>query len=107
MYASHQTVLTKAIVLMLIAMLATPLVSVANSTDSRPLNTQVFQLAQQCLNSENLSVEQLQHTITSIDTLNSTVLQSDHPQKKLFIIRLKKSRNMCLYLAQLQQQKDK
>lgn len=106
MSVSHQTSLKKIIIPMLIALLSTPLLTLASPAETPPLNIQVFQLAQQCLNGENLSPEQLQNTITRIDTLNSTISQSDHPQKKLFIIRLKKSRNMCLYLSQLQQKKE-
>jgi hypothetical protein len=64
---------------------------------------QVNQLGQECQSVDNLSVEQLQEVISRCDALSETVMLSEHLQRKLLIIRLKKSRNLCLYLLQLQQ----
>lgn len=97
---------TSLAVLIWMVLFATPLTAQAENTNIVPLNTQVFHLAQQCLNGENLSAEQLQQTMTKIDALNATISQGDHPKKKLLLIRLKKSRNMCHYLAQLQQKEE-
>jgi hypothetical protein len=69
------------------------------------LAEQVDQLGQTCQNGESLTVEQLQEVIIRCDTLSETVRKSDHPQKKLFVIRLNKTRDLCLYLQQLQQRK--
>lgn len=101
----HKSML-KQMAVLIVVVLSVPLSPTVSRGDDRPLNVQVFELAQQCLNGENLSAQQLQQTITHIDSLNSTVKLSEHPQKKLFLIRLKKSRNMCLYLAQLQQKEE-
>lgn len=98
-----KTRLIKIAALILMVMLSIALAAKSSSADDRPLNVQVFELAQQCQHGENLTVQQLQQTITNIDALNTTVNRSEHPQKKLFLIRLKKSRNMCHYLVQLQQ----
>ena len=106
MFKSHQFAVKKIIVHLLIALFTVPLLTLTSLAEAPPLNIQVAQVAQQCQNGENLSAEQLQQTINDIDTLNTAINQSDHPQKKLFIIRLKKSRNMCLYFAQLKQQKE-
>ena len=64
---------------------------------------QVEQLSQACQDGKDLTVEQLQEIITRCDTLNEAVKKSDNPQKKLIIIRLNKTRDLCLYLQQLQQ----
>jgi hypothetical protein len=77
----------------------------ADAGQTSNLVEQVDQLGQDCQNAEGLTVEQLQEIIVRCDTLNKTVKNSDHPQKKLFIIRLNKTRDLCLYLQQLQQRK--
>jgi hypothetical protein len=78
-----------------------PMVAAAESSQS--LAEQVNQLAQSCQSVEGLTVEELQEMITRCDALSETVMLSEHLQKKLLIIRIKKSRNLCLYLLQLQQ----
>jgi len=67
------------------------------------LAVQVAQLAQDCQDGEGLSPAKLQEIVNRIDILKKNVQQSNHPQKKLLLIRLNKSSNLCLYLLQLQQ----
>ena len=69
-----------------------PMVATAESSQS--LAEQVNQLVQECQSVDNLSVEELQEVITRCDALSETVMLSEHTQKKLLIIRLKKSRNL-------------
>ena len=75
----------------------------ASDNSSQSLAEEVNELTQACQNADNLSVEQLQKVITRCDVLSKTVRQSSHIQKKLLVIRLKKSRNLCSYLLQLRQ----
>jgi len=75
----------------------------AETASSLDLLKQVDQLTQDCQNGENLTREQLQEVISRCAALRERVEQGTHPQKKLFMIRLKKSQNFCLYLLQIRQ----
>lgn len=75
----------------------------ASESSATSLVDQVNQLAQTCQNAGSLSATQLQDAISRCDTLSEAVTHSDHAQKKLLIIRLKKTRNLCSYFLQLQQ----
>jgi hypothetical protein len=77
--------------------------SAASVNSSQSLAEEVNNLAQECQNADSLTAKQLQDVITRCDVLSETVIQSNHIQKKLLVIRLKKSRNLCLFLLQLQQ----
>jgi len=81
-----------------------PALAATEGTTSN-LAEQVDQLAQACQDGDDLTVEQLKEIIVRCETLRETVRKSDHPQKKLFTIRLNKTRDLCLYLQQLQQRK--
>ncbi len=65
------------------------------------LNDKVFSLIQQC--DATRSKDELLAIIAEIETLTELIEEGQHPKKKLYIIRLKKSRNMCQYLLQLQE----
>ena len=75
----------------------------AEAVAGADLPEQVDQLAQECQNGESLTADQLQQVISRCETLTETVKQSTHPQKKLLVIRLGKTRNFCLYILQLKQ----
>lgn len=67
------------------------------------LAQEVNQLMQACQTGEGLTKEQLNGLVASCDTLKGAISQGNHPQKKLFLIRLNKTRNLCLYLLELKQ----
>lgn len=86
------------ILFIVVIILSTPGAS-TSAVAAETFGEQVLTITQQC--SDDMSNEQLLQTISKIDTLSKKIQQSQHLKKKWFIIRLKKSRNLCDYLIQL------
>jgi len=64
------------------------------------LSQRVFFLTQQC--DDSRVKDELLVIVSEMDTLLGEIEKSHHAKKKLFVIRLKKSRSMCQYFLQLQ-----
>jgi len=94
---------------LVVSMMAITLLLVSNASHATVgevalnLAQEVNQLMQACQTGEGLTKEQLNELIASCDTLKGAISQGNHPQKKLFLIRLNKTRNLCLYLLELKQ----
>lgn len=55
---------------------------------------------------DSLSPEQLEELIEQSDSLLDTIQKSEHKQKKIYIFRLKKCRNLFEYMLELSRQEE-
>jgi len=79
------------------------LLSYAGQQDKdKQLNDKVFSLIQQC--DDTRSKDELLGIISEIEALTEQIEKGRHVKKKLYVIRLKKSRNMCQYLLHLREE---
>ena len=89
------------VALALVLMGSAPAVSIA--TEESDLLAEVDRITLACQEAESLPVERLQDVLVRCDTLTAAVSQSSHPRKKLLLIRVKQSCNLCRYLLELRQ----
>ena len=77
-------------------------IAVHAGQQDKQLNDKVFSLIQQC--DETKSKDELLGIIAEIETLTELIEAGQPAKKKLYIIRLKKSRSMCQYLLHLREE---
>lgn len=94
--------INRATLIIILVFCLSGLTSYAGQQDkNQQLYHSVLLLTQQCDDSKNK--DQLLKIIADIDILLGQIEAGDQAKKKLYIIRLKKSRSMCHYFLQLQE----